>query len=134
MKGWRGVERRKLLRLNSPLPVQFNLYHVLGRRETSRRLGGMISNVSLKGICLETNVVLVDGSHVFSEAMTEENRLRMEIDLSPELERITAMGKVIWYDLSSSGSPYRFRAGIYLTEMDGNSKERWSRFLTALRK
>ena len=94
----------------------------------------MISNVSFGGICLETNVVLVDGSHIFSEAMTEEKRIKMEIDLPPESERMTAMGKVIWYDLSSSGSPYRFRAGIYLTEMDGKSKEIWSRFLTTLRK
>jgi len=134
MKGWRGVERRKLLRLKSPLPVWFNLYHVLGRHEASRRLGGMISNVSLKGICLETNVVLVDGSHIFSEAMGEEKRLRVEIDLPPESERITAMGKVVWYDLSSSSSPYRFRAGVYLTDMDGNSTEIWQRFLTALGK
>ncbi|MFB0506796.1 MAG: PilZ domain-containing protein [Thermodesulfobacteriota bacterium] len=133
MKGWRGVDRRKFLRLESPLPVRFNLYHVLGRRDASRKLGGMISNVSLEGICLETNVVLVDGSHVFSEAM-EEERLRMEIDVPPESERITALGKVMWYDLSSSGSPYRFRAGVYLTEMDENSKEIWRRFLTTLRK
>lgn len=134
MKGWKGVERRNLVRLKSPLPVRFNLYHVLGRRETSRRLGGMISNVSLEGICLETNVVLVDGSHVFSEAMTEEKRLKIEIDLPAESERITATGKVIWYDLNPSSSPYRFRAGVYLTEMDGDSKEIWRRFLTALQK
>jgi hypothetical protein len=134
MKGWRGVERRKLLRLKSPLPVRFSLYHVLGRRDASRRLAGMISNGSREGICLETNVVLVDGSHVFSEAMEEEKRLRMEIDLPPESERITAMGKVIWYDLSSSSSPYRFRAGVYLTEMDENSREIWKQFLTAIRK
>jgi hypothetical protein len=134
MKRRRGVERRKLVRLKSPLPVWFNLYHVLGRRDASRRLGGMISNVSLEGICLETNVVLVDGSHVFSEAMEEEKRLRMELDLPSESERITAIGRVIWYDLSPSGSPYRFRAGVYLTEMDGNSKEIWRRFLAALRK
>jgi len=134
MKRRRGVERRKLVRLKSPLPVWFNLYHVLGRRDASRRLGGMISNVSLEGICLETNVVLVDGSHVFSEAMEGEKRLRMELDLPSESERITAIGRVIWYDLSPSGSPYRFRAGVYLTEMDGNSKEIWRRFLAALRK
>ncbi len=134
MKGWRGVDRRKFLRLESPLPVRFNLYNVLGKRDASRKLGGMVSNVSLEGICLETNVVLVDGSHLFSEAMEEERRLRMEIDVPPESERITAMGKVIWYDLSSSGSPYRFRAGVYLTEMDGNSREIWRRFLTTLRK
>ena len=134
MKAWRGVEKRKFLRLESPLPVWFNLYQVLGRRETSRRLGGMISNVSLEGICLETNVVLIDGSHVFSEAMTEEKRLKLEIDLPAESERITARGKVIWYDLSSSDSPYRFRAGVYLTEMEGDSREIWGRFLTTLRK
>jgi hypothetical protein len=134
MKEWRGVERRTFVRLKSPLSVWFNLYHVISRRETSMRVGGMISNVSLEGICLETNVVLVDGSHLFSEAMTEEKRLRLEIDLPAESERITAMGKVIWYDLSSSGSPYRFRAGIYLTEMDENSQEIWKRFITALRK
>ncbi len=134
MKAWKGVERRKFLRLESPVPVWFNLFHVLGRRETTRRLGGMISNVSPEGICLETNVVLVDGSHVFSEAMTDEKGLKLEINLPGESEEITAVGKVIWYDLSTSGSPYRFRAGVYLTEMDGNSKETWSRFLTGLRK
>ena len=94
----------------------------------------MISNVSLEGICLETNVVLVDGSHVFSEAMEEEKRLRVEIDVPPESEKVTALGKVMWYDLSSSDSPYRFHAGVYLTEMDGNSKEIWRRFLATLRK
>ncbi len=134
MKAWKGVERRKFLRLESPVPVWFNLFHVLGRRETTRKLGGMISNVSPEGICLETNVVLVDGSHVFSEAMTDEKGLKLEINLPGESEEITAVGKVIWYDLSTSGSPYRFRAGVYLTEMDGNSKETWSRFLTGLRK
>ena len=134
MKAWKGVERRKFLRLESPVPAWFNLFHVLGRRETTRRLGGMISNVSPQGICLETNVVLVDGSHVFSEAMTDEKGLKLEINLPGESEGITAVGKVIWYDLSTSGSPYRFRAGVYLTEMDGNSKETWSRFLTGLRK
>ena len=134
MKGWRGVERRAFVRLKSPLSVWFNLYHVLSRRETSMRVGGMISNVSLEGICLETNVVLVDGSHLFSEAMTEEKRLRLEIDLPAESERITAMGKVIWYNLSSSDSPYQFQAGVYLTEMDVNSQAIWRRFLTALRK
>jgi hypothetical protein len=134
MKRWRGLERRKLMRLQSPLPVQFNLYNVLGRRETSRKLGGMISNVSLEGVCLETNVVLVNGSHIFSEAMTEERRLRLEIDLPAESDKITAMGKVIWYDLSSPGSPYRFRAGVHLTEMDGDSKDIWRRFLNALGK
>ncbi|UCD70539.1 MAG: PilZ domain-containing protein [Syntrophobacterales bacterium] len=134
MKRWRGMERRKFLRLKSPLPVWFNLYHVLGKRETSRKLGGMISNVSHEGICLETNVVLIDGSHLFSEAMTEEKRLKLEIDLPAESEKIVAMGKVVWYDLSSSGSPYRFRAGVYLTKMDENATEIWGRFLTALRK
>jgi hypothetical protein len=134
MKGWRGVERRRFLRLKSPLPVWFNLHHVLSRRETSMRVEGMISNVSFEGICLETNVVLVDGSHLFSEAMTEEKRLRLEIDLPAESETITAIGKVVWYDLNSSGSPYRFQAGVYLTEMDGNSQKIWEQFLTALRK
>jgi hypothetical protein len=134
MKARRGVERRKFLRLESPLPVSFNLYHVLGRRETSRRLGGMASNVSPEGICLETNVVLIDGSHVFSEAMTEEKSLKLEIDLPAASERIRALGKVVWYDLSLSGSPYRFRAGVYLTEMDGNAQETWRRFITGLRK
>jgi len=134
MKGWKGVERRKFLRLESPLAAWFNLFHVLGRREASRRLGGMVTNVSPEGVCLETNVVLADGSHVFSEAMADEKRLKLEITLPGESEGITAVGKVVWYDLSSSDSPYRFRAGIYLTEMDDNTKETWARFLTGLRK
>lgn len=134
MKGRRRVERRKFLRLKSPLPVRFTLYNILGRRDASRKLGGMTSNVSLGGLCLETNVVFVDGSHVFSEAMGQEKRLRVEIDVPPESERMTALGRVMWYDLSSSGSPYRFRAGVYLTEMDDNSKEIWERFLTTIQK
>ena len=134
MKRWRGVERRKLVRLESPLPVQFSLYNVLGRREISRRLGGMISNASLEGVCLESNVVLVDGSHLFSEAMAEEKRLRLEIVLPGESETMTAVGKVIWYDLSPAGSPYRFRAGVYLTEIDGSDGDLWKGFLTSLRR
>jgi hypothetical protein len=134
MKGWKGVERRKFLRLESPLAACFSLFHVFGRREASRRLEGMVSNVSPGGVCLETNVVLVDGSHVFSEAMTDEKRLKLEITLPGESGEIKAVGKVVWYDLSSPDSPYRFRAGIYLTEMDDSTKLTWDQFLTGLRR
>lgn len=72
--------------------------------------------------------------HILSEAMGEENRLRLAIEVPDEENPLEAHGRVIWYDLAPEGSDYRFRAGVLFMQMGETAKKRWQSYLSGLRK
>lgn len=129
-----GLERRKLTRLNSPLPVQFCIVPAHGSESRSEAVIGRIRDVSAEGLCLETNTVIISRMHILSEAMSGEKRLLLAIEIpdgEPPLETLT---KVIWYDLAPEDSDYRFRAGVLFTEMGEKVKKRWGSYLSTIKK
>lgn len=77
--------------------------------------------------------MIINGIHILSEAMGDEKRLLLSIQI-PEEDSLEAIGRVIWYDLSPEGSDYRFRAGVLFTEIGGEVEKRWQRYLSGTRK
>jgi hypothetical protein len=78
--------------------------------------------------------VIIGRIHVLSEAMGEENRLSLAIEMPDEENPLEAKGKVVWYDLAPEDSDFRFRAGVLFTEMEEDVRKRWQGFLSAFRK
>lgn len=95
---------------------------------------GRTKNVSGVGLCLETNTVIVGRMHILGEAMGEENRLSLSIEIPDEENPLEALGKVIWYDLAPEDSDFRFRAGVFFTEMGEEVRKRWEGFLSTIKK
>jgi hypothetical protein len=129
-----GVERRKLRRLKTPLAGEFGLTTDSWGETPSSSVLGQIRNVSREGLCLETNTVILDRIHVLAEAMGTEKRLFLSIEIPESETRIEALGRVVWYDLASEDSDFRFRAGVLFTHMEKDVKKRWHDFLAAIKK
>ena len=132
---WTGPERRQTLRLEVPLTVRFRITNTEGKGTASRVLHGETGNVSREGLCIETNTVEADGLHVFGDTlMIRSSEIAMEIDLPGEGDPLRCVGKVVWYDRSKEGAPFRFRVGVQLTRIDEEEKKRLKALLSELKR
>lgn len=95
---------------------------------------GKTRDVSGEGICLETNTVMRDRTHVLAEAMTTEKPLFLFIEIPDREPPVEVLGRVIWYDLAPQDSDFRFRAGVLFTNMGESARKEWQAFLSAVRK
>ncbi len=95
---------------------------------------GRTRDVSSRGLCLETNTVMIGRIHVFVEAMGGESRLSLVIEIPDEDSPVETLGEVIWYDLAPKDSDFHFRAGVLFTEMEEEAKKRWRNFISTIRK
>jgi hypothetical protein len=129
---YRGIERRKFRRLQTPVVVRFGLLGEASREGTA--LLGRTRDVSAEGLCLETNTVIQDRLHVLAEAMGREGRLSMAVTLPDKEEPFEVLGRVVWYDLAPDDSESRFRAGVLFIEMGQESRKRWGDFVSAMKK
>jgi hypothetical protein len=90
--------------------------------------------VSGEGVCLETNTVMVGRVHVLGEAMGDDGRLVLTIGIPDWENPLEVLGRVRWYDLAPESSDFRFRAGVLFTDMDRETRQKWRRFLSTIRK
>lgn len=131
---YRGIERRKFRRLNTPMPVRFSLLEDQVSELCPRAMVGRTRDVSPEGLCLETNTVMCDGTHILAEAMGHEKRLLMAIAISDSDDPWEVFGRVIWYDLAPEGSDHRFRAGVSFIELSKEARKKWRGFLSREKK
>jgi hypothetical protein len=131
-EGYHDVERRRFYRIKGAVRVFFRVTESSGRA-LSRLVEGVTRDISRQGICLQTHLLIVDGLNAFETAMEPEMRLFLEIDLPTHPERVSATGKVIWHDVTSSWqSPRPFCAGIFFTEMEDRDQRVWHAFIDSI--
>jgi len=87
-------------------------------------------NISEAGICLETKVIEVQGINLIAGSPSaRENRLQMHIKLIEDEQPCIAWGEVRWYDLIREASGCLYQLGVEFLDIDGEGKERLTRFL-----
>ncbi len=132
IKKYRGIERRKFLRLEVPVQVKVTIMaddEMLGGPKT---LSAKSRNISMEGICIETRQVEIDGVHILSGSpRSEKNQLQLQIDLSPEEKPIEVLGEVCWYDLSSETEEFMFQVGIVFLNITADAKKTLKNYLKA---
>ncbi len=93
---------------------------------------GRTRELAEDGVVIDVNRIMVDGFHVFTDAMKEGRRLELEWELPAAGGSLSGKGKVLWFKLAPIGSPYLFAAGVQLAEMDAAQRERWLEFTKSL--
>ncbi len=129
---YRRIDRRKCLRLKSSLPVEISLYHRESQKMITEGLPGNISEISRDGVCIETDTVMVNGTHVFTSAMDDEFFLAMKISLPDGSGTVDVMGSVAWYNLAPETSQSRFVSGVIVVETEQASKKEWLEFVSKI--
>jgi hypothetical protein len=115
-------ERRKHPRLETTLPIRFNLnpdHHVVpGIRKMG--VGGTLHNISLEGLRIGSRLDLLDVCQIFPEALDNKSAFELEVVLTDSKERrVLISGRVRWYRLSKpEGDIRQFSAGLFLRKAE----------------
>jgi hypothetical protein len=113
-------DRRKYPRIETVIPIQFNLnpdYHFVPAIR-KRGVAGTTQNISLEGLLIGARMDMLDICQVFPEALDDDSPFELEVvltDFRGRRERI--MGTVKWYLISEAkGDIHHFQAGLYLRD------------------
>ena len=133
------VDRRKFKRLEIPVLLVIKL---LGTVKHPPPINAETRNISRKGLLIEQQVMLRNGSLLIQAGektikmipflVLNEKLVELDIEIPPRGDKIRAMGRVKWYDFSSSEKLYHFKAGIVLEEMEIRDRRKWEDFLRSI--
>jgi hypothetical protein len=124
-KKYRDIEYRRFIRLKDSLSLGMRLIDCKSGKIYSKQIRGVTLNISLEGLCIETNTVTVNGVDIFNDAMSDEKNLELEIDVLNKKEKIRALGKVVWLDMTPKDKSFLFKAGVYLNLNWSGDNEKW---------
>jgi hypothetical protein len=124
-KRYKDIEHRKFIRLKDYISLGVRLFDYESGKPCSRQISGKTLNISKQGLCIETSTVTVDGVDVFNNAMSDEQGLEIEIDDYQSSEKLKALGKVIWFDMTPKQKSFLFKAGVYITIKNTQDMNRW---------
>ena len=130
----RGIEHRKFIRLKDSISLAIRLVDCQSGKAYSKQIKGRTLNISREGLCIETSTVTVDGVDIFNGAMSDEKNLEIEIDAYQGEDKIMALGKVVWLDMTPKEKSFFFTAGVSLNIRDETDVERWYRFVDNAKK
>lgn len=122
----RGIEHRKFIRLKDSISLAIRLVDCQSGKIYSKQINGRTLNISREGMCIETSTVTVDGVDIFNGAMSDEKNLEIDIDAYPGKDKIVALGKVVWLDMTPKQKSFLFRAGVSLNMVKKADLDRWN--------
>lgn len=125
----RGIEHRKFIRLKDSISLAIRLIDCQSGKTYSKQINGRTLNISREGLCIETSTVTVDGVDIFNGAMSDEKNLEIEIDAYQGKEKIIALGKVVWLDMTPKQKSFLFKAGVSLNIREKTDVDRWYNFV-----
>jgi len=130
------LDNRKYARIKADLDVRFVIVGVDPEDNMSSRvIQSETRSISVKGACIGTNIVQVDGLHICSSISgLGKNKLRLEIDLPSSSKPITPMGEVRWYNLTPNDGKYLYYVGLSFTELSNEDKETLKCFIAKEKK
>jgi len=119
-----SIDRRNLKRLGVALPVKYRIIPRSRQLKPSRIVPCRTKNISLLGIGLETDIVIIDGLHIshdFSGLFTHT----MELEIGTlNMDVIKLSGEVKWYYLNEEPDGYRYQVGIIFHKINEDQKKR----------
>lgn len=133
-KKYRDIEHRKFIRLKDSISLGVRLVDFHSGKVYSRQIKGRSLNISREGLCIETNIATVDGIDIFNDAMSDDKNLEIEIEAYKDEEKIKALGKVIWFDMTPRQKTFLFKAGVYLTLREPGDVDSWYKLVENARK
>ena len=114
------------------MSARMRLCDVVKRKGMTTWIEGSTRELAEDGFVFEADRVMVDGFHVFTDAMKEGRGVELEWELPTGGGSLMGRGKVLWFKQTPDGSSHPFEAGVLLTEMGSENRERWLTFTKGL--
>jgi len=118
------TERRSENRKAASIDVQFHVYDTAEKRPLTRKVPGLLVNLSAKGACLEIGQPMIDGYHLMRDDDTEgATPLILDLPASGDGSPFTLKAKVLWYNRIPGETQFRFRVGIKFIDVSPEEKK-----------
>ncbi len=120
MKGYRGVERRKFIRLKSVFPVEFELVGLDGKAISDFQQG-FTADVSKGGILLHANKINPELSDILERRVA---KLLLNINIPLSGRPIEAVSTIAWIKTFKEGKRSSHLIGLSFEKIDKKDRER----------
>lgn len=131
---YRNIEHRRFIRLKDSISLGVRLVNYHTREVFSRQIKSKTLNISREGLCIETSTVTVNGVDIFNDAMSDDKNLEIEINDYQSGEKILALGKVVWFDMTPKQKSFLFTAGVYISFMEPADSDKWYKLVENAKK
>ena len=118
------TERRSENRKAASIDVQFHVYDTAEKRPLTRKVPGLLVNLSAKGACLEIGQPMIDGYHLMRDDDVEgATPLILDLPASGDGSPFILKAKVLWYNRIPGEAQFRFRVGIKFIDVSPEEKK-----------
>jgi len=128
----RTIEQGRCFKTKVLMSAKMRLLDLETGKGITSWIEGTTRELAEDGLVIEVDQVMVDGFHIFTDAMKQGRRLELEWELPAEGGALMGKGKVLWFKLTPDGSSHPFEAGVLLAEMGTEQRERWLTFTKGL--
>src|SRR4030042_5678190 len=103
---WRktGIEKGGYFKTKVLMSIKMRVFDLGPGKGITSWITGSTSEVAVDGFKIGVDRVMVDGFHIFTDAMKEGRRLELEWELPAEGGLLMGKGKVLWFKLAPDGS------------------------------
>jgi hypothetical protein len=127
-----GIGRGRCFKTEVSMSAKLRLYDLEAGKGLTSWIKGSTRQVAEDGFVMGVDQVMVDGFHIFTDAMKQGRMLELEWELPAEGGALAAKGQVLWFKLAPDGCAHPFEAGVLLVEMGADQKEQWLKFTRGL--
>jgi hypothetical protein len=128
----RLIEKGRCFKTKVSMQVKMRVFDFVQGQGLTSWIEGSTRKLAEDGFVIEVDQVIVEGFHIFTDAMKEGRRLDLEWELPAEGGSLISKGKVLWFKLSPDSSSHPFEAGVQLEEMSLEQRGRWLEFTRGL--
>jgi hypothetical protein len=89
---------------------------------------GKVLDISEEGVCIGTNIVQIDGLHVFHPSSTQKNKLEIEVELHPDLPHLKTLAEVIWYSRAEDENGWIYKMGVSWESLNESGRQTLKNF------
>lgn len=133
-KIWRktGIEKGRCFKTKVLISIRMRLFDLVKGKGLTSWVEGSTRELAEDGFVVGVDRVMVDGFHVFTDAMKEGRGVELEWELPAGGGALRGRGRVLWFKLAPNGASHPFEAGVLLTEIGTEQGVRWQEFTKGL--
>jgi hypothetical protein len=90
---------------------------------------GRVVDISAEGLCIGTDIVQINGLHVFHPSSPHKNKLEIEVELHPELPQLKTVAEVKWYSRVEDEAGWMYKMGVNWDSLSESDQKTLKAFL-----
>ncbi len=128
----KALRRERYFKTSVSFPIKIRVIDLPSGNGLTSWVEGETAVLAEDGFLVEVDRVMVDGYHLFTDAMKEGRGVDLQWQLPGDETMLQGRGRVLWFKLTPPASVHSFQAAVELLEMPAEYLGRWQTFIASL--